>query len=264
MNLDTSGTARHGLRPPGEDGMEDIDLEGGRTEKFGNVRYSDREMAKQRDEEKLAMAGLEHRRASPNLLGGNGTRSPSPNLSYGYGSRPTSPVDGYNEPTPRASTRDEIVVPHASVLAATNKLRRPPPIAALSDASVRSWTADEDRDREVIRSAGIGSGRPSSLIGSRRVEREASTTSLTSEVGLLDLNAGSSTTHSRANSPPIMFSSVQSPAQMGFHLENNGGGGSARSSVSLTGGHRPGIRLVGGKGSQRDEGMEEISLEGGR
>lgn len=282
MNLDTTGNARRG---PGsrshEDEMEDIDLEGGRTEKFGNLPYSDREMARQRDEEKLAMAGLEHRRASPNLLGSSGgTRSPSPL------SRPTSPSIGFDDPTPRATAREDAVTPHPSVLAATNRLRRPPPIASPVDQMTRSWSTDDERDRDVIRSSGIpgqGSGsRPSSIIRTPRTEREASTTSITSEHGLLEQHGLSlSSSHSRANSPPIMFTPIQSPAQMfnpdvptmGGSNYGRPGNSSARSSLSSSMEQEravPGIRLVEAGDSPKvgrsqttgvEEGMEEISLE---
>lgn len=267
MNLDTTGNARRGAGGrQQEDEMEDIDLEGGRTEKFGNVPYTDREMARQRDEEKLAMAGLEHRRASPgleqqrraspSLLHSNGgTRSPSPL------SRPTSPGMGYDEPTPRASARDDIISPHPSVLAATNRLRRPPPIASPVDPIMRSWSNDDERDRR------------SSMPRSPRTERESS---VTSDVGLLD--HGLSMSHSRAGSPPIMGGTpIQSPAQM-FTPGIPGsayrpGSSSARSSVSFGMEQErsvPGIRLTGAGGSpvvrsERragvEDAMEEISLE---
>lgn len=253
MNLDTTGNARRGVRQ--DDEMEDIDLEGGRTEKFGNA-YSDREMARQRDEEKLAMAGLEHRRASPNLLGG--TRSPSP-LSI-----PSSPNLGGDEPTPRAAAREEGIAPHASVLAATNRLRRPPPIASPVDPT--RWNADEEKD--VVRGS-----RPSSMTRAPRTQREASTTSITSEAGLLEHGLSLSSSHSRANSPPIMFTPIQSPAQM-FNSDVGGyrtgsGSASARSSVSfgmeqereMARAVVPGIRLVGGENAKVEDMMEEISLD---
>jgi hypothetical protein len=274
MNLDTTGNARRGVGSGRghEDEMEDIDLEGGRTERFGNAPYSDKEMARQREEEKLAMAGLEHRRASPNLLSGaGGTRSPSPL------SRPTSP-GLYDEPTPRAANRDTAVSPHPSVLAATNLLRRPPPIASPVDPMARSWSTDDERDKEVIRSTGQRGSRPSSMVRTPRTDREASTTSITSDIGLLEQHGVSlSSSHSRANSPPIMFTPLQSPAQMfnpdmgsGYNRGPSGpGSSSARSSVSFGMEQEravPGIRLVGSpregqKGMGVEEAMEEISLE---
>lgn len=170
--------------------MVDIDLEGGKAEPFGSPHMSEEEFQRQSEEEKLSMAGLEHRRSpltSPQLVSTMNSFSrpvsPSP-----LGMESISISNPYDEPTPRAPSRDGgmgfATVPPA-VMAATHALRRPPPVATSSNdsngngiGSYRSVTPEgSEREQEVIR-------------GFRRVsmprgQRESSIVSEHSEDGLL-------------------------------------------------------------------------------
>lgn len=181
--------------------MVDIDLEGGKAERFGSPHMSDVEHERQLEEEKLSLAGLEHRRSpltSPQLgSSSNFSRpvSPSPlGMGIGMGMGPdnatiSNPYD-YDEPTPRALPREEAAfttIP-PSVMAATNALRRPPPTANPYDASVTNGTSGGgfrsitpepvEREQDIIR----GSRR----ISMPRAQRESSIASEHSQDGLLD------------------------------------------------------------------------------
>ncbi|WVR03364.1 hypothetical protein IAU60_000355 [Kwoniella sp. DSM 27419] len=185
MNMDTSAgsASRRASRVEQEPEMVDIDLEGGKVERFGSPRMSDADMERQREEEKLALAGLEHRR-SPVLL--NQSRAPSPL------SREASFDGSYSDQTPRAIGRasDGMISVPPSIIAATSAIRRPPPAANHSDMSIRSYTsADDDRDRPVIRA-------PS------RNTRESSVVSMDSQDGLLETR-----TNRSASPSPSTFSS---------------------------------------------------------
>jgi hypothetical protein len=283
MKLDPSGNARRGAAAAGRRSgeMVDVDLEGGR----GDATHWRAEMERQREEEKLAMAGVEHRRPSPNLLGrdsvsgsvaGSGYRSPSPL------SRSTSPAGSMSnsrspslsldpmDATPRAVQRDDPMAALPGVVEATNRLRRPPPIknGAVSPGlgMGEEWEGGagqggRDRESQVIRS------RPNSLAmygHAPRVQREASTTSLNSEAGLLrgssqifdpaerEGNGGNGRPdRSTTATPPIVYSSpVTSPSRIG--VEKEGGGREGLGGVGL-GGER-------GGGGVEDL-MEEISLD---
>lgn len=291
------------------DGMVDIDLEGGRMDRVGGSsdrwRIDREEMERQREEEKLALAGVEHRRPSPNLLGRNswssagtgttgdfvsasGTRSPSPlsmpgsgtaspsaydpsnpyaSPAMGYGYDSTNSTSAYASSsaagtTPRAGMRerDDPMLAHAHVGLGL----RPPPAASQQHGP--SWEKSEDGDREVIRASAAaiaGRGRPSeAFYGAPRVERESSTTSLSSETGLL-AGAGATAAPSasfgaggggrkpdlsvnvaavapaskgdrrgadaeRAGTPPVVFSSpVHSPSRIAFHQNTGASAASA-------------------------------------
>jgi hypothetical protein len=192
MNLDTTPAAR--LRNNGED-MVDIDLEKGKNEKFGSPRMSDAEMERQREEEKLAIAGLEHRR-SPQLI----SRAPSP-LSLSKDSSLE-----VNDMTPKPVVyRDEPVGVPPSVIAATTALRKPPPVANHPPGMSRTRTADDDRDQDVIR----GERGSRENIEMPRAQRESSVISIGSEQGLLEGGNGRDT--------PVLGSPVQSP--MALHSE---------------------------------------------
>ena len=291
--------------------MVDIDLEGGRMDRVGGSsdrwRIDREEMERQREEEKLALAGVEHRRPSPNLLGRNswssagtgttgdfvsasGTRSPSPLSMPGSGtaspsaydpSNPyASPAMGYGydstnstsvyasssaaSTTPRAGMRerDDPMLAHAHVGLGL----RPPPAASQQQGP--SWEKSADGDREVIRASAAaiaGRGRPSeAFYGAPRVERESSTTSLSSETGLLagasaapsasfgaggggrkpdlsvnvaaaasSIKGGNRGKHAdanaeRAGTPPVVYSSpVHSPSRIAFDQGAGASGASA-------------------------------------
>lgn len=216
MSLDTTPAAR--LRRNDED-MEDIDLEGGKVEKFGSPRMSDVEMDRQREDERLAMAGMEHRRPSPLT-----SRSSSPLA------RETSLEVGDMTQTPKATAyRDEPVGVPPSVIAATTALRRPPPVANHNQQTIRTRTADEERDKEVIR----GDRRETPP----RTQRESSVISIGSEQGLLD-------GRNSERGTPVLGSPVQSP--MTLHSEGV-----------------PEVRVNGAELNGVEDAMEEISLGAG-
>ena len=190
MNLDAGG------RAPGksiDNEMVDIDLEGGKGEVFGSPRISVEE-------------AVEAER-SPRLIS---TRSPSP-----------------AEWTPRAASRDEASPIPPSVLAATTALRRPSPITNHTDTLPRINMAEEERDREVIRS------RPG------QTRRDSSVRSMDSYDGPLEIQDAS-----RRNS------SWSVPTE-----------------TAVEHAVRPTVRLVGSsvKATKRGgslEGMEEVNLTG--
>ncbi|TYJ55037.1 hypothetical protein B9479_004260 [Cryptococcus floricola] len=171
--------------------MVDIDLEGGKAERFGSPKMTPEEAEKQAEEERLAHAGLEHRRMSPvglpgavsmsratsplaNEIGGPqlGERTPkaSPRAplspSYpptqipytqslspqpGSGSIPNSPLS----PLVPLSPSFEGQTPTSAM---GSSLIRPPPLAANPSLSPRSFSGtsfgtEEEKDRPVIRAA---------------------------------------------------------------------------------------------------------------
>ncbi|KAK4689095.1 hypothetical protein P7C73_g1021, partial [Tremellales sp. Uapishka_1] len=169
MSLDASlgAAARRTPRHSGEEEMVDIDLEGGKLEKFGSPRMSLEDRERQREEEKLAVSPVEHRRgsASPILLQ---TRIPSPL------SREAS-FEGQSvaEKTPTGT--------HASFEANMNT---PVPSSVLAAASASRKKAEaEDVDRHG-RSLGGGNG--------GRTMRESSVVSMDSNDGLLEPRRSSS------------------------------------------------------------------------
>lgn len=188
MNLDTSvGSAHrrtlsptHRVSPSMDAEMVDIDLEGGRQESFGTAAMTAQELEKQREEDRLSMAGVEHRRdsRSPVLLGSS--RSPSPlavnpsaevpaqdtarsspssvSTQKGPGSRVQSPVSASGSQSPSFANL------------ASSSVRRPPPVGAFSE-SPRILSPSET-EREVIR--GPEARRRSSAIAPPPLSRENS------------------------------------------------------------------------------------------
>lgn len=190
--------------------MVDIDLEGGKGDSFGSPRMSSEDLVAQQREERLSLAGLEHRRMSP--------------VTSPHASRPTSPSPlsietvpyshGHDhDVTPRATPREEHInmsVPQSS-FATTSPIRPPPRLGSHSDRGMRATTPDgEGKDKELIR----GSYRQELEQRERerdhrpRGERESSVTSVDSQEGLL----GGSAASSRANSPPPFISPASSPS----------------------------------------------------
>ncbi|WVW81560.1 hypothetical protein I302_103555 [Kwoniella bestiolae CBS 10118] len=205
MNMDVSAgnAARRASRTPGgEAEMVDIDLEGGRAEKFGSPRMSDAEMERQREEEKLALAGLEHRR-SPVLIQ---SRTPSP-LSRESSFDETSSVTG-SEKTPRALSRgaEGLISVPPSVIAATQSIRPPPRAANNSELNIRTFINEDERDRPVIRGT---SSRPG------RKERESSVVSMTSQDELLDRAT------TRSPSPSFTGEIAHSPTAINMSRSNS-------------------------------------------
>lgn len=158
MNIDPGINARR--QRNGDNEMVDIDLEGGKGEKFGSPRISAEDMERLREEEKLSLAGVEGRH-SPRLMY---SRTPSPLARGGSLETPgqTTPI-GISQGFEGASP-----------------LKRPPPIATYSDSSMRRHgTPDEDRDTPVLRSDRVLS----------RTVRESSIFSESSQDGLLDVRS---------------------------------------------------------------------------
>lgn len=105
MSLDTSAGATsrrrtHNVSPSLDAEMVDIDLESGRQEMFGTPPMSAVEEEMQQEDDRLSMAGIEHRRdnRSPVLLGMS--RTPSPLASH-----PTSPLASTSTSPPQQQSR---------------------------------------------------------------------------------------------------------------------------------------------------------------
>jgi len=162
MNIDPGINARR--QRNGDNEMVDIDLEGGKGEKFGSPRISAEDMERLREEEKLSLAGVEGRH--------------SPRLMY---SRTPSPLArGGSLETPGQITPIGIGIGHPQGFEGASPLKRPPPIATYSDSSMRRHgTPDEDRDTPVLRSDRALS----------RTVRESSIFSESSQDGLLDVRS---------------------------------------------------------------------------
>ncbi|WVQ64490.1 uncharacterized protein L199_002657 [Kwoniella botswanensis] len=208
MNLDVSAgnASRRASRvSAGEAEMVNIDLEGGRAEKFGSPRMSDAEMERQREEEKLALAGLEHRR-SPVLI--QPSRTPSP-LSRESSFDETSSITG-SEQTPRATSRgpgsEGLISVPPSVIAATQSIRPPPRAANNSELNIRTFINEDERDRPVIRGS---SSRPG------RKERESSVVSMTSQDELLERAT------TRSPSPSFTSEIAHSPTAITMSRSNS-------------------------------------------
>ncbi|WWD22298.1 hypothetical protein CI109_106789 [Kwoniella shandongensis] len=236
MNLDTSaGSAnRRTYRNSSEAEMVDIDLEGGKAERFGSPKMNEFDMDKQREEERLAMAGLEHRR-SPVLL----SRTPSP-LSREASFDETS---SQTDQTPRAAIRTpegSISVP-PSIIAATSAIRRPPVAIKSPDPTIRSFAPEEEKEISVVRGdAGLGGPRRAPS----RAERESSVVSTDSQDGLLDnrtaRSASPATTDDQFSTSPTTITAPSSEAGDTF----------ARG------------RLPTARNTGLEEEMEEVSLDG--
>ncbi|WWC57898.1 uncharacterized protein I303_100433 [Kwoniella dejecticola CBS 10117] len=267
MNLDVSAgnAARRASRmSPNLSGgpetdMVDIDLEGGRAERFGSPRMTDAEMERQREEEKLALAGVEHRR-SPQLI--QPSRTPSPLSRESSFDEPSpSPIGSgsASEKTPRALSRGDseglISIP-PSVIAATQSIRPPPRAANNSELNIRTFTReDEQRDAPLYRGNTVRPGRK---------ERESSVVSMTSQDELLDRA-------SLTRSPSPSFTStnptgeiVHSPTAISMSRttsasENDYEGRLASPLVSDSGRRGNGFRKEDKVSALEDE-LEEISI----
>ncbi|WWC67041.1 uncharacterized protein I206_100948 [Kwoniella pini CBS 10737] len=261
MNLDVSAgnAARRASKlSPGlaENEMVDIDLEGGRAERFGSPRMTDAEMERQREEEKLALAGVEHRR-SPQLV--QPSRTPSPLSRESSFDEPSpSPIGSASEKTPRALSRGNseglISIP-PSVIAATQSIRPPPRAANNSELNIRTFTReDEQRDAPLFRG---NSSRPG------RKERESSVVSMTSQDELLDRTSGN-----RSPSPSFHSTNhaggefVNSPTGISMSRTNSETNNEERLASPLVSesGRRNGFRRVDEQDKGLEEEMEEISI----
>ncbi|EIW67876.1 hypothetical protein TREMEDRAFT_74335 [Tremella mesenterica DSM 1558] len=240
MNLETSAAARR-YRNSSDSEMVDIDLEGGRGEKFGSpIITTDVELVAQREEEKLSMANIDNRRSprsSPQLIQ---SRTPSPLSRDPSLELPT-------EQTPRATYRQDAINIPPSVLAATSALRRPPPIVNHSDSIRR----ESDERHRVIRNP-----------NSRR-ERESSVLSTDSNDGLLDRDRSFSQ-DSHMDTPPIISSPITSPRMGGLSLSSPTIHVTPPPSAP-TSPPRQSMRLVGSNVKPTpmgiEDGMVEVSLE---
>lgn len=235
MSLDTSaGSARRrAFRDDPDSEMVDIDLEGGKAEKFGSPRMSSEDVRRQSEEEKLSNAGLEHRRSpavpSPQLVGSS--RTPSPLVR--------NSSQDFPEETPRAAMREsEFAVIPPSVKKATEALRRPAPIANHhTEQPMRSRSSDDDRERKVTYS---------SQRESRKI-RESSVISTHSQDGLLDAD------YSSRSSSPLSFRmnhSLSSPVAISMTPADE-----TRPTVRLVG-----LGVVDGQMDEMEGGMEDVSL----
>ncbi|OCF59973.1 hypothetical protein L486_02646 [Kwoniella mangroviensis CBS 10435] len=239
MNLDVSAgnASRRASRvSAGDAEMVNIDLEGGRAEKFGSPRMSDAEMERQREEEKLALAGLEHRR-SPVLI--QPSRTPSP-LSRESSFDETPSTTG-SEQTPRATSRgpgsEGLISVPPSVIAATQSIRPPPRAANNSELNIRTFVNEDERDRPVIRGSNSRPGRK---------ERESSVVSMTSQDELLERAT------TRSPSPSFTGEIAHSPTAITMSRSNSEQEERLASPL-VTAGLRKGEKPV-------EEELEEISL----
>ena len=188
MNMDPGINARR--YRSGDSDMVDIDLEGGKGEKFGSPRVSAEEMERLREEEKLSLAGIEQR--SPRLLH---SRTPSPLARNGSFEAPLHGPNGIGIGTPQSG------------FVSAGNLQRPQPAANNSDVTVRKHSIPEEyRDHAVVRS--------SPLIGAvghmQRTQRESSVFSECSNDGLLDVRS----VPSRSQSPVLSEPTADSPVTL--------------------------------------------------
>lgn len=203
MNLDTSSGAAqrrargHGVSPSLDAEMVDIDLEAGRGDMFG-ASLTAAELEKQREEDRLSLAGIEQRRGSgsrsPSLLNMVAHRAPSPLAR----STAASPPSGIITPTnpegtlPSPLIRSPVSAPSPNP--SSNSIRVPPAVRSPSPAI-------PDQEREVVRA---GSRRGSTV----NRERE---NSVDSRAGLLErTNSGSG-----SNTPSNSLDKALSPASDG-------------------------------------------------
>lgn len=203
MNLDTSlGAAQrrargHGVSPSLDAEMVDIDLEAGRGDLFGAASLTAAELEKQRDEDRLSLAGIEQRRGSgsrsPSLLNMVAHRAPSPLAR----STAASPPSGIVTPTnPEAGLPSPLIRSPASASNPTNpnSIRVPPAARSPSPAV-------PDQEREIVRA---GSRRGSTVVR----ERE---NSVDSRAGLLERTNSGSGSNTPSNSLDAKVLSPTSP-----------------------------------------------------
>lgn len=227
MNMDPGINARR-MRN-GDNDMVDIDLEGGRAEKFGSPRPSDEQMKRLQDVEKMSLSNLDRRYS----------RSPSPLLRSSSLEIPGQP--GSITPIRTGSQQGF----------SAQGLRRPPPIASPSDLGRRFGAPDDERDAPVYRASGNR--------GLKRGDREdsvVSTMSETSQDGLMNSlpsRTASPALSETANSPiTITGGSARSSMERRRYVRratgervNQAGAGEEDDVAGLEGD------------------MEEVSLEGG-
>ncbi|EKD03621.1 beta-1,3 glucan biosynthesis-related protein [Trichosporon asahii var. asahii CBS 8904] len=201
MNLDTSAGAAqrrargHGVSPSLDAEMVDIDLEAGRGDMFG-ASLTAAELEKQREEDRLSLAGIEQRRGSgsrsPSLLNMVSHRAPSP-LARSTAASP--PVEG-SLPSPLIRSPVSATSPPPN----PNSIRVPPTARSPSPAV-------PDQEREVVRA---GSRRGSTVVR----ERENSSDS---RAGLLErTNSGSG-----RNTPSNSLDKVLSPTSTSDGVAGN-------------------------------------------
>lgn len=184
MSLDTSAGAAqrrargHGVSPSLDAEMVDIDLEAGRGDIFGAPSLTAAELAKQREEDRLALAGIEQRRGSgsrsPSLLNTAAQRAPSP-LSR---SNPTSPPPGI-----ATFTNPDAGLPSPLIRSPMSNSIRVPPTARSPSPAV------PEPEREVVR----GGSRRGSTVA---IERE---NSMDSRAGLLERTSSGSGANTPSN-----------------------------------------------------------------
>lgn len=203
MNLDTSAGAAsrrargHGVSPSLDAEMVDIDLEAGRGDIFGAPSLTAAELEKQREEDRLALAGIEQRRGSgsrsPSLLNMVSHRAPSPLARSSAASPPSgiiTPTHGGEAGVPSPLIRS----PPSTSRQNSGSIRVPPPARSPSPAI-------PDQEREVVRS---GSRRGSTITR----ERE---NSVDSRAGLLERTTSGSGRNTPSNSLESKVLSPTSP-----------------------------------------------------
>lgn len=181
MNLDTSAAAAQ-RRP--HDSMVNIDLEDGRQEDFGAAQMRSEDVARQRIEDRLAYAGIEHRRSAGSTpVAGTPVDASAP-LSRGSTGNTTPRESAYATPSGTP--------PLSSLTGVASAIRRPPPIA--DQPRAHSPVTGDSQTGEVLR--GMAARRPSAQSNSshRResltpspilAQRENSIMSVDSAEGLL-------------------------------------------------------------------------------
>ncbi|WRT63436.1 uncharacterized protein IL334_000341 [Kwoniella shivajii] len=277
MSLDTSAgnasrrSSRISPNSNSEAEMVDIDLEGGKLERIGSPRMSDAEMERQREEEKLALAGLEHRR-SPVLMQPSRTPSPlSREASLDGNNKPniadTSNIYNqydHNDQTPKAFPRssETLVSVPQSVIAATQSIRLPPRAANNSELNIRTFVNEDERDRPLIRNAG---GTSSKVTATRpgRKQRELSVISTTSQDELLLERRSNSPSPSVMTTTSANGDMAQSPITISMSRSNSENEGRLASPIVTSDSGRGSSIGAGFRRVDRplEEDMEEISLD---
>lgn len=210
MNLDTSAGAAgrrlrtHTISPSLDAEMVDIDLESGRGDAFGTPPMIAEDIERQAEEDRLSLAGIEHRRdsRSPVLLAMS--RTPSPlSRNHSYDNVPNPSSDRATTPTPKGSYTSPTGTPPRKPSLPMSTVIRPPPPVGEYGTPIRghSPTPELDREREVIR--GAADRRRSSTVTSMATsERENSLSALST-----DSHEGLLTKGTKTTSPPRLTAS---------------------------------------------------------
>lgn len=243
MNLDTSAGAvgrrlrTHNISPSLDAEMVDIDLEGGRGDAFGTPPMIAEDIERQKEEDRLSLAGIEHRRGSRSPVLLNISRTPSPlsrNDSFERSGSPANATER-NTPTPRdngARRSPAGSPPRRPSLPLESTIRPPPPLAEYGTA-LRSHSPTS----EVIR--GAADRRRSSTVTSTATSVNAGDKERENSLSVM-----SSDSHDGLLSQPVLDKNQQSPPRLTASPPSTNGG----------------LKDVDGLADGLADGLEEVQL----